>query len=62
MKAYVDPELCISCGLCAEMCPDVFKMQEDNMAKAIEGPVPSELEASCREAASACPVDAIRVD
>ncbi|MGI5877833.1 MAG: ferredoxin, partial [Christensenellales bacterium] len=26
MKAYIDRDGCISCGLCAETCPAVFRM------------------------------------
>ncbi|MFC1632451.1 4Fe-4S binding protein, partial [Candidatus Omnitrophota bacterium] len=28
MKALVSDELCVGCGLCADVCPDVFAMEE----------------------------------
>jgi ferredoxin len=26
---HVDPDLCIGCGLCVELCPTVFEMREN---------------------------------
>jgi len=58
MKASVNDD-CTGCGLCAETCPEVFELGEDEMAIIIADPVPPNLEPSCREAAEDCPVDAI---
>jgi len=60
MKATVD-ESCVACGLCVDTCPEVFEM-DDDIAKVIADPVPPDAEASCKEAAEACPVDAITVE
>ncbi len=60
MKATVDPELCIGCGACEAICNAVFEMDGD-VAKVKVDPVPADAEESCREAAEACPVDAIEV-
>lgn len=60
MKATVD-DSCIACGLCIEMCPEVFEMGDDNIAKVKKDPVPPEQEETCKEAAAACPVEAIKV-
>ncbi len=59
MKAEVKAEECIGCMLCVSTCPDVFEMNDDNVAAVKVTPVPAEAEASCREAADNCPVDAI---
>ena len=60
MKATVDPDLCIGCGVCEQICDAVFEM-DDGVAKAKVEAVPSDAEESCREAKDACPVDAIAI-
>jgi ferredoxin len=61
MKAIIDKSLCVGCELCAQICPAVFFMGMDGFAEAKAGVVPLDQEASCREAAESCPVDAIAV-
>lgn len=62
MKAIVDRDACIGCGLCATICPEVFKMDDEDIATVIADPVPSEHEASAQEAADSCPTDAISIE
>lgn len=59
MKAIVDKDTCIACGLCESMCPECFEIEEDGKAGAIVDEVPEEMEADAQEAADGCPVDAI---
>lgn len=61
MKVVVDQETCTGCGLCADTCPEVFDMDGDT-AKVKVDIVPPAAEASCREAAEGCPVEAITVE
>ena len=62
MKAFVDEETCIGCGICEAVCPKVFKMNIEGKAVAIN----SEIEDSdLNDAVSAkeqCPVEAISVE
>ena len=59
MKVIVDQEACVGCGLCADNCPEVFEMV-DGVAKAKVEEVPAALEDKARDAASSCPVEAIK--
>lgn len=61
MKAYVDPEKCISCGFCVRMCQTVFSFNEDHVAEAV-GEVTEDLEDIVEAIAESCPVDAIKVE
>ena len=60
MRVTVDEETCIGCGLCPDICPEVFRMTGDK-AEAYKDPVPEELEDAVREASEGCPVDAIPI-
>lgn len=61
MKAYVDQDLCIGCGLCPQICPEVFQMDDDK-AVVIVDEVPVAVTSTCSEAGSQCPVEAITVE
>ncbi len=62
MKAKVDPDLCSGCGLCEGVCPDVFEMNDEAVARVKMEVIPSEAEESCRDAAEQCPCEAIIID
>jgi len=59
MKTNVDKELCIGCGLCESICPDVYEMNDDDKSEVKVNPVPSEFKDCALEAESECPVSAI---
>lgn len=61
MKATVDPDICIGCGSCTEICPEVFEMEDDKAVAYVEI-VPKEVENACKEAEEQCPVTAITVE
>jgi ferredoxin len=57
----VDPDLCIGCGLCAEICPEVFEIGDDGQAHVIDE---NECDQSdcCSEAKDSCPTEAIKFE
>lgn len=62
MKATIERDGCISCGLCPEICPEVFRMADDGLAEVIVDEVPAEAEDKAVEAQESCPVSVIAVE
>lgn len=62
MKASVNREECIGCGLCASICPEVFEMDGENLSAVIADPVPASVESKAQEAADSCPVSVITLE
>ena len=59
MKAIVDQESCIGCGLCAQVAPSVYEMQGD---KAVALEVTEDNAEEAQSGADQCPVNAISVE
>lgn len=62
MQVEVDQELCISCGVCVDLCPDVFGWNENEKAHNTVDEVPAEFEELAQEAVDSCPTSAISGD
>ncbi|MBD7910933.1 MULTISPECIES: ferredoxin [Clostridium] len=62
MKAKVDQEACVGCGLCPSICEEVFQLGDDGKAHAIVDTVPANVEDAAKDAESSCPVDAIECE
>ncbi len=62
MKVRVDRDLCAGCAECVEICPEVFELDDEGIAVVKVETVPPEAEESCREAAEACPSEAIIIE
>ena len=58
-KVWIE-EGCTACGLCEEICPEVFRMEDE--ATVIEGVNYSDYEEGIREAAENCPVEVIKFE
>ena len=57
-RAYVNPDLCIGCGLCVSTAPEVFRLNAGGISEAY-AETPTGAEARVEEAMHSCPVDAI---
>lgn len=62
MKAIVDRDLCAGCGVCVDECPEVFEMDDEDIAIVKADPVPEDVEDTCRDSAENCPSEAILIE
>lgn len=58
MKYFVN-ETCIGCGVCVDICPDIFFMGDGGVAVARDVEVPEDLLDSAKEAQEECPSESI---
>lgn len=61
MKAIVNQDTCIGCGLCISTVPEVFEVNADGKAEAC-GHTTDENRAAVQETIAACPVQAISAE
>ena len=61
MRTTVDPDLCIGCGICEGIVPEVFSLLNEPYAEVLLDPVPEEYQEAVREAAEECPEVAIAI-
>ena len=61
MKAIIDQEKCIGCGLCAQVAPGVYDMQGDKAVVVAAGDLGGDKIEDAKNGADQCPVSAIAV-
>lgn len=61
-KVSLDKDLCISCGVCNAICPQVFDWDDDGKMKTLSPTVPADLVDAALEAEASCPTGAIKVE
>lgn len=62
MKAFVDRDECIGCGLCTTICPEVFELDDEGIAIVIADPIPADAIDTAIEAKDSCPTEAISIE
>ena len=63
MRVIVDPDVCAAHGDCVIAAPEVFDLGDDDDVVTVLNPDPGEeLRAKVAQAASDCPVSAIRIE
>lgn len=61
MKAKVNKEICIGCGACQAMVPDVFELGDDGLATCKSESINDENKDEVMDASESCPTGAIEV-
>ena len=59
MKFKVNKEICIGCGACQAIAPDVFEIDDDGLANSTVNEINEELKEDAIDAMEGCPVNAI---
>ena len=60
MKVKVEKDLCIGCGACQAICPDVFEIGDDGLSSVFVETIEDELKDDVIEAVESCPTEAIK--
>lgn len=61
LKVEIDKAACCGYGICADICPEVYKLDANGIVYVDNVIVPDGLESSAREGAEACPQAALKV-
>lgn len=61
-RVIVDRSRCCGYGLCAQLCPEVYKLDENGLVFVESESVPAGLEEEAKEGAAACPAEALVVE
>ncbi len=62
MKAKVNKDICIGCGACQAILPDVFELEDDGLATCKEENITDDNKDEVKDASESCPTGAIEVE
>ena len=62
LKVTADRSACCGYGVCAEICPEIYQLDDAGIVKLLHTLVPPGLEDRAREGAEACPQSALAVE
>lgn len=58
-RVIVERSRCCGYGLCAQLCPEIYKLDENGLVYVESEYVPVGLEEEAKEGAAACPAEAL---
>lgn len=61
MKVVIDEDMCLGCGICEGVAPDVFTLGSESHAVVLLDPVPDKYRADVADAIEQCPEEAISI-
>jgi ferredoxin len=61
MKVIVDQDLCMGCGVCESIAPEIFSLGEELHANVILDPISEKYRLIVEEAIAECPEVAIKI-
>ncbi len=62
MKAKINKNACIGCGSCAAICPEVFEIDDEGIAKVTVESINENQLNDATEASENCPTSAIEIE
>ncbi len=62
MKVKINKNACIGCGSCAAICPEVFEIDDEGIAKVTVEKVEENQLNDATEASENCPTSAIEIE
>jgi ferredoxin len=62
VKVIVDYDLCEANAVCMDVCPDVFRVEEDDTLTLLMQEIPEEQRGKVKEAVRLCPRQALRLE
>lgn len=62
MKAKVIENICIGCGACQAVAPEVFEINDNGVSECTKTLIPEEEYENVREAQQNCPTNAIDIE
>lgn len=62
MKAIIDEDSCLGCGICAGIVPEVFRLGPEFHAFVLLNPVPQNYWNLVKDAYEQCPEEAISIE
>ncbi|MDB6060604.1 MAG: ferredoxin [Verrucomicrobiaceae bacterium] len=61
LKVVANRSACCGYGVCAEICPEIYLLDDNGIVVLATDTVPEGLEESAREGAAACPQNALEI-